>query len=699
MLSPRLTVAVLISFLLAGASSRADEHELFVDTPDSTTEPLEGGGLFDGLFGGGGPLSKFKGRLIDTLGRAHLDRSPAAAPPYQSGLLLARREAFGPDMVPVPIADVERLGEKIVTRLLDSAQIRGLAPKVVVLAAEAIHGEALPDGTIFITLGAVRNIDTIDAFGALLAHEVAHIILNHHDSDWFLESQERGLAVIELVLAAKESVEKALGSSNDSKEALKIRLIANAVVFASDVFIDSAFTRAQEDEADILASDLLVKAGFNLEGLSALLEMMADQEKLAFEAAERREAERRRAFGEKLEHKGGAGLLQSIFEVAGEAFRSLSHDLRQSFGKRHRAAEERREMVVRYWDREYQNVDAFSAERDEWAVLRKQRKLTAVLGAYRDVLRARFAITTQELDGVVESLGQALRILPEDHALPRVVAAELSAAAGDPARAELYFQQSLRGRNPPLSAYAGLLELRRTMPRSDGVTEILARAQADLKEPPQLLPDRIAYLRGTRRGSGKAAEIEVNALMADCKLSAIMSLFKQCSRAAEGNFGRLPPSLRDRRDLDLAGLSMGDIRMVRIVPPRVNARSGPGTSFGVVAAFKQGTTLMVLDVKGKWQQVRDRQGLVGWVAGRLTTNAPGAHKQFFVGGKARKLSRRSPRPPNKVPPSVWSGKKATPAPGGRKVADRLRDLKALREEELIDEAEYREKRKQILREL
>lgn len=702
MLGRLVSVALLLAASFAALPVLAEEDGLEIDTPD--IEPGESWGGPFGAFESSDPISKFEGRLIDTLDPALFERSPSSAPPYQSGLLLARREAFGRDMVPVPLVRVERLGEEIVTRLLEGARITGLTPKIVVLAAEAIHGEALPDGTIFITLGAVRNIDTIDTFAALLAHEVSHIILNHHDSDWFLESQERGLAATQLALAMKENLEKEFGSRGDAFENLKIRLIANAVVFTSDVFIDSSFTRAQEDQADILASDLLVKAGFNLEGLSALLEMIADQEKLSLEAAERQEAERQRAVGEEIEQRGVGGFFQSLTGVAEEAYLAVSRGLRQAFGKRHRSAEERRENIVKYWDREYPNVDAIPTGHDDWATLRQQGKLVSALDAYRDVLGARLAILTQELDGVVEQIGRALKTLPADHALPRIVAAELSAAAGDRALAELYFQQALQGRNPPLSAYAELLELRRTMRQSSGVAKIIANAQSELEDPPQFLPDRIVYLKAAPAASQKTAAVEISSLLAECRLTAIKSLFEQCSRAAKGNFRRLPRILRRRHDLNLAGLTSGDVHFVRIARPKVNARSGPGTRFEIIAAFKQGTALMVINTDGKWKQVRDREGRMSWVAGWLTANAPEAREKFFSASGATAPSRKRPVPSS--PPSTASApaKRNAPPPAAgdadnKDVVNRLRKLKALHDDGLITDGEYKSKRAEILKDL
>ncbi len=704
MLSLRLFVAALLSFLLAVGPAGADEHGLDIDTPDDAIESFEGVDMFGGLFGASDPLAKFKGRFIDTLDRKLLTRAPLSAPPKQSGLLLARRQAFGRNMVPVPVADLERLGEAILVRLLDAAQITGFSPKLVVVAQDAIHGVALPDGTIFVSLGAVRNIDNIHTFAALLAHEFSHVILNHYGSDWFMDLQQRGLAGIEIALAIRAQMKKSSGSGKDDKKLgdLKIKLIARSVVFASDVFLDSSWTRAQEDEADILAADLLVGAGFDLEGMSSLLEMMADQEVMRQEAMEKAEAERIHAFEQKIENRGLKSVFKSIGEIFGEGFRAMGGGLRETFGKRHRSAEERRELAVTYWDREYPNVSATAAAVDEWTTFRNRPATETLLDAYRDVLNARSALLTQELDGVVEKINRAMSVLPPAHSLPRIVAAELSAAAGDDMMAEWYFEQSLRARNPPLSAYVGYAEHLRKKGKSDAAATILKTAMTQLGDPPQILPDLIAHLATMTGGTRKSSRRKINALILKCKIEALDSLFKMCAAARQGHHARLA-SLSPEARLELARtrVALGGMRFVTVVPRQINARQGPGAGFSVVRAFKKGAALMVIGTENKWHQVRDASGARSWVASWLTAKAPDARARFLPPDYAAKPARPTLRTPaHGTASSTRIIKRRAPTRNVKRSArQRLRELKTLRDEGLIDESEYKQKRQEILKAL
>ncbi|MBU2890758.1 SH3 domain-containing protein [Celeribacter halophilus] len=59
----------------------------------------------------------------------------------------------------------------------------------------------------------------------------------------------------------------------------------------------------------------------------------------------------------------------------------------------------------------------------------------------------------------------------------------------------------------------------------------------------------------------------------------------------------------------------------------LNARSGPGTKFGKIAAFQPGTKLSVVKRQGDWAQVKTDAGKLLWVfANYLTDSAPQAQK-------------------------------------------------------------------------
>lgn len=62
--------------------------------------------------------------------------------------------------------------------------------------------------------------------------------------------------------------------------------------------------------------------------------------------------------------------------------------------------------------------------------------------------------------------------------------------------------------------------------------------------------------------------------------------------------------------------------MVSVDRPKVNLRAGPGTQHAAEWTLAQGYPLQVLDRRNGWLQVRDFEGDSGWVLARLTGREP-----------------------------------------------------------------------------
>ena len=699
----RLLPAALAAALLCAQPvwAQSEEDDLAADTPSYGVGDLTGGGqgnsegdgksVFGGLFGGseGGTLSKFKGRFIDTVKPAQFATDPATGA-GEKGMLLVRREARGPDVVPVPLPDVERYAEGILKRLLAHSPVTGVKTRVVVVAKDQIHGEAYPDGTVFVALGAIRNFKSEDEFAALLAHEVSHVIIRHHESDWFVSSQEKGLAALDIALAAKSRFDKRKKRADGKPDwdSIKIRAIGRAVVFASDVFIDSPFTRAQEDEADLLGTDLLVAAGYNPDGMSIMLDGIVAQEakfvKALKEQARQQDAEMEKDLLQNMKAKGFAGLVSGMLNIGGKVLGSAEQELRRTLGAKHRAAEERRVQLSRYLDRSYAELPPAEMSETAWKRMRTDRAVVAALEGYRDAGAARGHLNGSDYAAAVGRIRKALAGLVFEHGQPRVVAAEISAAAGDRRLAELFYRQALAAKNPTLSAYAGLAHLQRRSGRLKQSLKTLAIASKALGKPPQLLPDLIALVR-TTRAKGKVA-----GLMLRCKLTAMKALFKQCLDAKNGKFNRLPdPAANFMRAVAGSGRLKAGSGFVRVAVPTLNARKGPGTAHSRIREFKNGVRLMVVGGAGKWHRVQSTDGGISWVAKRLTRPVRDVRAQKFPG--ARRPTRAS-SPHRSGPP-----RKATePA---RDIVKRLKRLKFLHQQGVLSDQEYKRKRAEIIESL
>jgi beta-barrel assembly-enhancing protease len=655
------------------------------DSPDS------GGGFFGNLFSSK-THEKFEGQFVKTLKSLNVEQTGVARP-EQTGLQLARREALGPHKVPVPLPAIQRYAQRILDRLLQGSGVTGLETKVLIIADQQIHGEAFADGTIHLPLGAIRNLDTEDQMAALLAHELAHIILKHHDSDWFMDSQERGMAALEFVLETRERIKKARGKSGkeNSLENLKMKYIGKGVVFASELLLNSPYTRVQEDEADLLGTDLLAAAGYSIDDMQELLSKLVTQEKQNLENARKRKEEQQLSLATLAEQNKKQGFLETLQSAAESLFDTVTDKITEEVGAKHRAAEQRQEAIGEYIGREYANAKSVVAEAEKWQAAKGTTEVKAAIEGYLQVYEARNAIDGDDYEAAVQFIQTALKKLPPQHGPPLLVAGLISGRAGLKDEAALFFNRSLSSANPVLTAYTGYAELLRGQNKLKESAAILARGKKELADAPQLLPAQIALLSGTTGRPAKQLKLQIEALLVQCKLSPLKNLAKTCKKARDGKYVVMPPLTTDAKQ----SLS-GSAKLVQVTINRLNARQGPGTNFEITGSFAKGTTLFVLKKNGGWIRVAASDARSGWVAAKYT--------RAKTTSKANKLIRRSPPPPKSAHPVSTSqeapvAKPSNRAAGKNDITARLKKLKQLHDQGLITKQEFDAKRAKILESL
>ena len=290
---PALVALVLANPHGALAQGRDDE-EFRGSTPvpqdERKGDGSSGGGFLGGIFGGDeDPIDRDEPFIESIDNDAWHIPPPKESPP---GSDLARREVFGNDSVPIYAPAFRAYTERIALRLLGGVGITGFVPKVEISSTDDVWGNVYPDGTILVSLGMLRNMENEAEYAAFLAHELSHVLLKHYGEDWFLQTQDRGLAIYNLVLDIKREIETQKGEYGQSEMFgdLKTKLIAEAIVLGNEVFLAAPFEREQEDEADLLGMDLLVKAKYSPTGMLGMLEGLkaAEDEKKEAEEQEKK---------------------------------------------------------------------------------------------------------------------------------------------------------------------------------------------------------------------------------------------------------------------------------------------------------------------------------------------------------------------------------------------------------------------------
>jgi predicted Zn-dependent protease len=156
-----------------------------------------------------------------------------------------------------------------INRILQAIVVNSPKPEVyngyhaVVLDSQEINAFATSGGHIFVTSGLVATAASEDALAAVLAHEVAHIQLQH--SIKAIKTSRITTAVM------------ATGSAAASVAAAGTNLAELTDIFDESItdivstMVNNGYSRDQEFEADALALSLLAGAGYEP---SSLLEML-----------------------------------------------------------------------------------------------------------------------------------------------------------------------------------------------------------------------------------------------------------------------------------------------------------------------------------------------------------------------------------------------------------------------------------------
>lgn len=137
---------------------------------------------------------------------------------------------------------------------------------VLILDSPEINAFATSGGHIFVTLGMVGAADSEDALAAVIAHEIAHIHLDH------------GVELIQNMrltqdLSAFGDRAAGIAGRGASLEARRNRFAGEVRAMVNALVVEG-YTQAQEFEADSQALALLAAAGYNPASLIEVLQVL-----------------------------------------------------------------------------------------------------------------------------------------------------------------------------------------------------------------------------------------------------------------------------------------------------------------------------------------------------------------------------------------------------------------------------------------
>ncbi|MCL2193194.1 MAG: M48 family metalloprotease [Treponema sp.] len=140
---------------------------------------------------------------------------------------------------------------------------------VVVLDTPEFNAFASPGGHIFLTRGLVEAATSEDMLAAVIAHELAHVILDH------------GLSMIAAMSFHNEAAAvagRAADFAGNTPQAARLMSFRDSVSVVVDALVRSGFSREQEFAADRKAVEILVASGYNPRALQDMLRILQQRQ-------------------------------------------------------------------------------------------------------------------------------------------------------------------------------------------------------------------------------------------------------------------------------------------------------------------------------------------------------------------------------------------------------------------------------------
>jgi len=516
-----LAAAVALALLAAlsvpsdsALAERRDERPVIKGKGDSGELGKEIDSLFDDVFGG----EETEPVLTRYEPSGH-DYSQIDAERHRS-LGIFRSTAYGLIGEPALNAYVNAVLEKIVAQSPE-----GPIPAQAYIVADSSFGAtAAPDGAIFLNLGLIRSLENEDELAFILAHELSHIILQHNDSDWYVNAQRRALVGMQLARGALTKVQELVGTTSEQPRELQVAIIAGTVLYeVSDVAVAPFFTREEEDEADILGFDLMVAAGYNMGAANSLLAKMDAWEKLQEKNRPVvSEEEREQEFKNAMADKGLSGAIEALVSFLGDTYQDAKAELKTE----HYPAAERSVTVENYMLRFYLKDVPPPASDLAWNGKNAEAKtINALFANYEAAKTAYKALADGDMKLAESNARKAVGDVTKHDAYPRLAFYAVRKKQGESGLARRNLELARESSEPSLMLFKTLIDDAIERREWKEAVSLVETARRELADTPHLLPYRIELYPRVGR------EKETPSLVIECTAD-YPDLAERCQTAA-----------------------------------------------------------------------------------------------------------------------------------------------------------------------
>lgn len=151
----------------------------------------------------------------------------------------------------------------VAARLNDVSLRKVENPQVHIISDASPGAFAYPSGSIFITIGLLKALKNEDELAFILAHELSHVMIGHTSSEDWTKYLYYSVVVAETGLQIQGAASGVAGKKVGGDGVSKALWAAYGGALLGRDMIQPSRTRQDEDEADYLAIDLMIRAGYN----------------------------------------------------------------------------------------------------------------------------------------------------------------------------------------------------------------------------------------------------------------------------------------------------------------------------------------------------------------------------------------------------------------------------------------------------
>lgn len=428
----------------------------------------------------------------------------------------------------VPIEAFNSYANGVLERLKAASGQSGVPGRVHVVASGALDAGATADGNVYLSVAYLRSLENEDQLAALLAHELAHVLLRHHDSNLFTRAQKQLSSYLAVGMSTRNSLDAIANgrSASNSLSPSQTKALGQLEVLIkfSDVALHPAWTRGQEREADRLGMDLLLKAGYSYSaGLLPWLEKVAQWDEMQRQRAAEQQAQKQAALNTVFASgQIDQGLKQSLELGVGRVLGALSAT--------HDDGRERLNDIDAYLMKAYQGevprplprVQAFEA-------VVKRPAVKGLTDGYATLFEARDQLARS--DPARASALLAPLLAPNSalaqHALPNVLMYEALKASGKRREAEPYLARAVRATPTWWEVHETQALFEKERGNRDRVRQIGQAAFETFSRAPSAYPRLVALYR--RGGLPQ----DMQRVLGECKLRQA-EMRERCDEAARG---------------------------------------------------------------------------------------------------------------------------------------------------------------------